>query len=86
MKGKLHVLSFGLSLGLAWGLVVFVIGLLALLLNVGSHFVAALGTYYIGYEANMIGSIVGLIWGFADLFVIGVVIAYLYNFFVNKLA
>ena len=54
----LHVLSFGLALGLLWGIIVLSMGLVG---DVGpfygSKFVEALGTMYVGYNTTIIGSI-----------------------------
>jgi len=77
---KLDVKAAGLALGTVWGAGVLIAGLLAMT-GFGAEFVAAIGQYYIGYAATLIGSIIGGVWGFIDAFIGGVVIAWLYNKF-----
>lgn len=78
---KLHVLSFGLALGIVWGVSIFVIGLIAMTTDWGGGFVETMHTVYIGYEPTILGSIIGGIWGFVDLFIGGMIIAAIYNGF-----
>ena len=88
MKGKngsccrLHVSSLGLAFGVLWGASVCVVALIAMAHgSYGMEFVNAIGTLYIGYKATWLGSLIGLVWGFIDAFVMGVVLAWLYNYF-----
>ncbi len=80
---KLHVLSFGLALGIVWSLSVFILGLLAMT-GYGAEFVKLIGSMYIGYTATIGGSFIGLAYGFIDMFIGGVIIAWLYNYFSRK--
>ncbi len=77
---KLHVPAFGLSLGLVWGVSLFVMAILAQY-GFGVNFVKAFGDIYIGYNATAVGGVVGALWGFVDLLVGGVIVAWLYNLF-----
>lgn len=80
-KARLSPLALGLSVGITWGLSIFLMGLLASYLTYGTAFVSAVGALYIGYEASIIGSVIGGVIGFVDAFIVGVIIAWLYNAF-----
>ena len=72
--------ALGLSLGVVWGLAVFVVTLLAIMRGIG-HTLGLLGVYYLGYTVSYLGSVVGLVWGFVNGFVGGVLIAWFYDLF-----
>lgn len=76
---KLHIWSFGLALGILWGLSTFFTGLIAMGSGMGAGFVEVMHTIYIGYAATPMGSVIGGAWGFVDMFFAGVIIAALYN-------
>ena len=78
---RLSVFGFGMALGLTWGLSVLALGLMNHYLGLGATIVTGLGEFYIGYEASIIGSLIGAGWGFIDMFIGGVIIAWLYNRF-----
>jgi len=78
---RLHVVAFGLALGITWAIGMFAIGLTALYFNYGSSFVAGMGDFYIGYTPTLMGAAIGAVWGFVDMFILGVVIAFFYNRF-----
>ena len=78
---KLSPVSLGFSLGILWGLTLFVIGLIATHFIYGHQFIAAIGALYLGYEPSIRGSIMGGIIGFVDGFITGFLIAWLYNLF-----
>ncbi|AHE66660.1 bacteriophage holin [Legionella oakridgensis] len=76
-------LALGLSLGIVWGISLFIMGLSAYFFAYGEIFVTSVGTLYVGYDATILGSIIGGIIGFIDAFIGGVIVAWLYNFFSN---
>ena len=78
---RLSPLALGLALGVMWGVSVFLMGLIAYQFMYGATFVSTMGTLYVGYEATIIGSIIGGLIGFVDAFIGGAVIAWLYNVF-----
>jgi len=80
-KCKICPVSLGLSLGVVWGVSIFIMGMLAHLYLYGKPFVAAVGALYIGYEPSIMGSVIGGIIGFVDAFISGFIIAWLYNCF-----
>ena len=77
----LGVVSFGLAVGVAWALMVFVLGLVAALLGWGFAVAAALSTLYVGFGPTIVGSITGAVWGFVNGLVAGVLVAWFYNRF-----
>lgn len=78
---KLSPVGLGLSLGVLWGLSLFILGLVAYYYTYGHPFVLAMGTVYLGYEPTIKGSVLGGIIGFLDAFITGFLIAWLYNLF-----
>lgn len=73
--------ALGLAGGLLWGASVLVLGLGAIWVSDWAVFVDWLGQFYLGYEPTIIGSIIGGVWGFLDLFIGLFVFAWLYNYF-----
>ena len=80
-KCYLSPMSLGLAIGLTWGVSVLIMGLLATHFLYGTAFVSAMGHVYVGYEASILGSFIGGVIGFVDAFIVGAIIAWLYNFF-----
>jgi len=78
---KLNIKALGLTFGIIWGITILIIGIAAACGSYGELIVALLGSIYIGYEASILGSLIGAIWGFVDAFIFGVIIAWLYNKF-----
>jgi len=76
---KLDVKALGFSLGIVWGVCTLLLGLSAMCFNYGAGFVSVMSSFYIGYKATVIGSVIGGIWGFFDAGIGGVIIAWLYN-------
>jgi len=81
---KLDVLSLGLAGGILWGAGAFLLGLAAWLFNWGTPIVELISSGYIGYSASFVGSLIGLVWGFADAFIGLAVFAWLYNLILEK--
>ena len=80
---KLDVKALGLSLGIIWGASVALMGFICMFSGWGCSFVSALGNFYIGYKPTFLGCIIGGIFGFLDMGIGGVIIAWLYNKFVK---
>ena len=78
---KLDIKAMGLSLGIMWAASVLLMGVLAMTTGWGMPFVAGLGKLYTGYQPTIGGCIIGAIWGFIDMGIGGVVLAWLYNKF-----
>lgn len=78
---KIKPIALGLSLGIFWGAWVLIAGLVAFYYEFGTPFVTAMGSVYMGYEASIVGSLIGGIIAFIDAFLCGAFIAWLYNVF-----
>jgi hypothetical protein len=75
---KCQPLALGIAIGVLWAFYVFCAGIFAMF-GWGAALVAALGSFYIGYGASIVGAVIGAIWAFVDGFVAGLVIAWIYN-------
>ena len=78
---KLDVKAFGLAVGIVWAAGVLVMGLIAMVCPWGARFVDWLAPFYVGYDATIVGILIGAIWGFIDGGIGAVLIAWLYNKF-----
>ena len=76
---KLDTKAFSWALGLVWGGVTFLLGLLDTLYFWGSSWGKMMTMVYIGYRPTIIGSIIGAIWGFVYAALLGFAVAWLYN-------
>jgi hypothetical protein len=76
--------ALGLSLGVVWGLAVFVVTILSTIRGMGHSFVN-INAYFLGYQVSYLGAFIGLAWGFVYGFVGGVLIAWLYDLFCKLL-
>ena len=79
---KLDIKAFGLAAGILWGASLIIMGIIAMgAPGYCGDFVAAVGSKYVGYNATILGSIIGGIWGFIDAGIAGLILAWLYNKF-----
>ncbi len=76
---KLDALNFGIAGGIIWGVTVFICTLLAIYTGYSETFLAILQSVYPGYHISLLGSFVGLIYGFLDGFLGFFLLAWLYN-------
>lgn len=72
--------ALGMSLGIIWGLSVFLATIWAIVRGHGQTLTLLEG-YYLGYSVTYLGALIGLIWGFIHGFIAGVLIAWLYDLF-----
>ena len=78
---KLNIKAFGLAMGILWAAYALLLGISSMALGWGTEFVRMLATVYKGYDATLIGCIIGSAWAFIDALVCGVLFAWLYNKF-----
>lgn len=76
---KLNVRAFALACALIWGFGLFLITLWIILFDGATGDVTFLGRVYRGYSISITGSIIGLVWAFADGLIGGAIFAWLYN-------
>ncbi|MDO9578644.1 MAG: bacteriophage holin [Candidatus Cloacimonadales bacterium] len=78
---KLNMKAFGLTCGLLWGLGLMFLTWWIILFDGSTHAVTFIGRIYRGYNISFAGSLFGLLWGFFDALIGGVIFAWLYNKF-----
>lgn len=84
---KLSVKAFALAFGIWWGVGIFLVTWWVITVGGGATGEPTfLGRLYLGYEISALGSVVGLVWGFADGLVGGAIFAWLYNAIAARLA
>jgi hypothetical protein len=76
---RLGVVSFGLALGLTSAICVFLLGIAAALLNWGGLAAQVLSSMFIGFGPTFVGAVSGAVWAFVSGFVVGLLLASLYN-------
>lgn len=76
---KLNVKAFALTLGIVWGVLIFLATNINLLRGGKGEHMNLLAQFYLGYSSSFVGSIVGLVWGFVSFFIVGWFLAWLYN-------
>jgi hypothetical protein len=77
--------AFGLAVGLVWGFAVLLITWWLLIIESPGRTISKLSLVYYGYSFSWGGALIGFLWGLLDGFIAGVLIAWLYNFFSNKI-
>ena len=82
---KLNIKAFGLTCGLIWGLGLFCLTWWVILFEGTTHALLGIGHLYRGYDISPMGSLIGMLYGFADGGVGGLVFAWVYNFFTHRL-
>ncbi len=78
-RATLGVISFGLAVAITSAVFTFFLGVVAALFGWGVVLAQILSSLYIGFAPTFVGTIAGAVWAFADGFIAGVMIAWLYN-------
>lgn len=83
---KLNVKAFGLAGGILWGLGLFLMTIIVMLIGqgYGITFLGIISNVYPGYKVTAGGAFLGLVYGFIDGFIGCAVFAWLYNKLVRK--
>lgn len=77
---RLKPVAVGVSLGIVWGLVLFMTTWLSYLTGYGKLFLDVFaGSIYPGYTISPFGSALVLVYGFVDLFIMGSIFGWIYN-------
>ena len=82
----LNVKAFALTCGIIWGVAVFILTWWIIFFDGITREKTILGRVYRGYQVSPWGSVIGLVWAFADGLIGGAVIAWIYNFIVERIA
>ncbi|MFC1477212.1 hypothetical protein ACFL6L_01985 [candidate division KSB1 bacterium] len=75
---KLNVKAFAFTCGIIWGMIVFLTTLWFVIRGFEGHPVI-FDILYPGYSVSGLGSLLGLVYGFFDGGIIGLLFAWLYN-------
>ncbi len=78
---KINIKALALSIGIVWGLAVFLLTIWFLIIGNSGHLLSKLGTVYLGYSVSWIGAFIGLLYGFVDGLIGGALLGFLYNKF-----
>lgn len=84
-ENSLNIKALSLSIGLAWGFMIFIVTLLATYNGYGEEFLLSIKSVYPGYKISLTGSFTGFLYGFADGFIGTYIICKLYKFLAKKL-
>ncbi len=76
---KLNIKAFALTCGVVWGLGLFFLTWWIIAFDGATGEATLIGRLYRGYTISGIGSLIGLIWGFFDALIGGLIFAWLYN-------
>lgn len=76
---RLNVKAFALACGIFWGVGLFVLTWWIIAFEGATGDVTFIGRLYRGYRISPLGSVIGLLWAFADGFVCGAIFSWLYN-------
>jgi hypothetical protein len=81
---KLKIKYFGITCGALWGLIIFTSTWWLIARGLFVNETTFLGYFYPYYTISPLGSIIGLAYGIADGFFLGVVFAWFYNMLVKR--
>jgi hypothetical protein len=76
---KLNIKAFSLTFGIVWGFGLFCLTWWIIAFNGATGEATIIGQVYRGFNISPTGSLIGLIWAFADGAVGGAIFAWLYN-------
>jgi hypothetical protein len=76
---RLNIKAFALTCGIIWGLGLFALTWWMIAFGGATGEQTLIGRVYLGYRVSPVGSLIGLIWAFADGLIGGAIFAWLYN-------
>lgn len=83
---KLNIKAFALTCGLICGLGLFMLTWWIIAFDGATGEATLVGRIYRGYSITPMGSIAGLIWGFFDGLIGGVIFSGLYNLIISRMS
>lgn len=75
---KIRARALGLAVGIVWGLGIFVATLWAVA-GARGNTLTLLSAYYYGYDVSVAGAFIGFFWGLVHGFILGLLVAWVYN-------
>ncbi|RKX24332.1 MAG: hypothetical protein DRP46_13415 [Candidatus Zixiibacteriota bacterium] len=85
METRLKPLALAISLGIFWGLSIFLLTFFILWHGETMELTSKLGRVYLGYTVSIQGAFIGLVYGFVHAFISGLFGGYLYNLFASRM-
>jgi hypothetical protein len=76
---KLNVKAFALASGLVWGFNWFALTWWMMVFDGITNEITIIGRIYRGWTLSPLGSLAALLWGFLDGFLLGLMVAWIYN-------
>jgi hypothetical protein len=76
---KLNIKAFALTCGVIWGVGLFLLTWWIIAFSGATGETTLIGRVYLGYHISPVGSVIGLVWAFADGLIGGAIFAWLYN-------
>jgi hypothetical protein len=83
---RLDVRAFALTCALVWGLGLFFLTWWIIAFDGATGEITLIGRLYRGYNISPLGSLIGLVWAFADALVGGAIFAWLYNLMAARIS
>ncbi len=83
---KLNIRAFALTFAIWWGVGIFLLTWWIIASGGSTSEPFFLGRIYFGYTISPVGSLIGLVWGFADALIAGAIFAWLYNALATRLS
>ena len=76
---KWDVTRFALAGGIVWALALFVTTLVSIWTGLFTDFLKVIASIYPGYTISLFGSVIGLVYGFFDVFIGVYIFAWVYK-------
>jgi hypothetical protein len=76
---SLHPVKLGVAAGIVVGASIFIVTILSMYTGYADRVLYLLTDVYPGYRVSWLGSIIGLLYGFADAFLAFFLIGWIYN-------
>jgi hypothetical protein len=78
-----HANNLGMAIGIVWALFILLAAWVSVTGWLGG-FVEVMSSIYLGYEATLLGSLIGALWAFMHGYVKAYIVARVYNFFLSR--
>lgn len=80
----LHPIKLGVAGGILWGLCMFLTTIISIYTGYAKQLLILMSDIYPGYTISGWGSLLGLVYGFLDLFIGLFLLAWIYNKLITK--
>lgn len=84
VKSKLCACSLGLALGTIKGFYLLLLAYSAMFFGFGAEMVNHISSMYHGYDASIVGGLLGFVYGVVGGFIFGFIMGFVYNFYLCK--